>query len=204
MFLFFGLTSLVYIFPFSFVDAAKLESGVTIKNPELDLTQTEMICDDMIDNDSDGKIDANDEDCAAAPAAPTTGTCGLQIVSGVPINYGVINVGQASGEKIVSIKNEGTPQTPAKIMIKGGDWIGAEEMGNPIIFPSAITHVAIAPNLDYDNKEPLSSAGWELGQISGGESVPVYFQMKPVGAIEAKNNMFIGSLHQDVTIDLLC
>ena len=105
IFLFFGFAFLVYLFPFIFVEGAKLESGVTIKAPST--TETEKICDDTIDNDNDGKIDANDEDCAAAPAGPTAGTCGLQIESGVPINYGQLNPGQDSAEQKVAIKNVG-------------------------------------------------------------------------------------------------
>lgn len=198
------LTGFVFVFslfPFAYVDAAKFQSGVTINAPST--TETEKICDDTMDNDNDGDIDADDADCAAAPAGPTAGTCGLQIVSGVPINYGQLTVGQDSTEQIVSVKNEGTSQTPAKIMIKAGDWI-SDATGNPIIFPTMITHVAIAPNLDYDDKKALSSNGWELGQISGGQSIPIYFQMKPGGAFDASLNSFTGSLHQDVTIDLLC
>jgi hypothetical protein len=192
---------MAYLSTFIFVDAAKLESGVTINAPST--TETEKICDDTIDNDNDGDIDADDADCVLATTPPPAGTCGLSIVSGVPINYGQLNLGQDSAEQIVSVKNEGTSQTPAKIMIKAGDWI-SDATGNPIIFPTMITHVAIAPNLDYDDKKALSSNGWELGQISGGQSIPIYFQMKPGGAFDASLNSFTGSLHQDVTIDLLC
>jgi hypothetical protein len=202
IFLLLGLTSLVYVFPFAFVDAAKLQSGVTINAPAT--TETEKICNDTIDNDNDGKIDANDGDCAAAPAGPTAGTCGLQIVDGVPINYGQLTPAQDSTEQKVTIKNEGTSQTPAKIMIKGGDWISDAEADpdpaliNPAISGPEITHVAIAPNLDWSNKKALSLGGWELGQISAGQTIPIYFQFKvPINAPS-------GSFHQDVTIDLLC
>jgi hypothetical protein len=201
IFLFFGLTSLVYVFPFAFVDAAKFQSGVTIKEaaPPTNETAppTNEICNNGIDDDGNGAID--EVTCLPPPA----GTCGLSIVSGVPINYGQLNLGQDSAEQEVTVTNEGTSQTPAKIMIKAGDWI-SDAAGNPIIFPTMITHVAIAPNLDYDDKKALSSNGWELGQISGGQSIPVYFQMKPGGAFDASLNSFTGSLHQDVTIDLLC
>jgi hypothetical protein len=132
------------------------------------------------------------------------GTCGLQIVSGVPINYGQLNPAQDSAEQKVTIKNEGTSQTPAKIMIKAGDWIfdaepGTDpEMANPSISGPEVTHVAIAPNLNWGTKNALSLAGWELGQLTGGQSLPVYFQFK------TWVNAPSGSFHQDVTIDLLC
>lgn len=54
IFLFFGFAFLVYLFPVIFVEGAKLESGVTITAPTT--TETEKICDDMIDNDNDGGI----------------------------------------------------------------------------------------------------------------------------------------------------
>jgi hypothetical protein len=157
------------------------------------------ICANSMDDDGDGIADEPEPDCTP-PAVATGGTCGLQILSGVPINYGQLNAGQPSADQVVQIKNEGTSQTPAKIMIKGDDWIG--EPGPPPTpagpnFGAEATHVAIAPNLDWGTKNALSRNGWELGQLTGGQSLPVYFQFKvPVG--------IVGAYHQDVTIDLLC
>jgi len=217
IFLFFGFAFLVYLFPVIFVEGAKLQSGVTINAPST--TETEKICDDTIDNDNDGKIDANDEDCAAAPAGPTAETCGLQIVSGVPINYGQLNPGQVSAEKKVVLKNEGTSQTPAKIMIKGGNWI-SDAAPNPTISGPEITRVGGQPATGdysyYSAKFPLSGnglqlsqwKGWELMQISGGQSIPVYFQFRPwtllPGLLGTHYSFPSGSFHQEVTIDLLC
>ena len=197
IFLFFGLAFLVYLFPFIFVEAAKLESGVTIKEaaPPTNETAppTNEICNNGIDDNGNG---ATDEDCAAAPAGPTAETCGLQIVSGFPINYGQLNPDQDSAEQKVTIKNEGTSGTAAKLMIKGGNWIG-DAAPNPTISGPEVTRVAIAP-VDFNNKKSLSLAGWELGQIAGGQSIPVYFQF--LTWVNAPS----GSFHQDVTIDLLC
>ena len=195
------LTGFVFVFslfPFAYVDGAKFQSGVTVTAP----TTTPPPAGTCPDTNGDGIPDMTGGVCTS-PTAPTAGTCGLQIVSGVPINYGQLNLDQESAEQKVTIKNEGTSQTPAKIMIKGGDWV-SDAAGSPTIFPSMNTHVAIAPNLDWGTKKPLSSAGWELGGMSGGQSIPVYFQMKPGGATLASLNSFTGSLHQDVTIDLLC
>ena len=193
-----GFVFVLSLFPFAYVDAAKFQSGVTITAP----TTTPPPAGTCADSNNDG-VDDNTGAVCGSQTAPTAGTCGLQIVSGVPINYGQINPDQESAEQKVTIKNEGTSQTPAKIMIKGGDWV-SDAAGNPTIFPSMNTHVAIAPNLEWGTKKPLSSAGWELGGMSGGQSIPVYFQMKPGGATLATLNSFTGSLHQDVTIDLLC
>jgi hypothetical protein len=216
IFLFFGLTFLVCLLPFIFVDAAKVESGVTIKtpsttepemicDPELrppcrlltntsSTTEPDEICDDTIDNDNDGKIDADDEDCAAAPTGPAAGTCELQIVSGVPINYGQFSFGQEgffSAPQKVTIKNVGTAS--AKIMIKGGNWI-SDAAGNTIRGPPEVTWVSF---MVLASSKPLTSNERELGQLFGGQSLPAYFKIYLSG-------WPAGSYHQEVTIDLIC
>ena len=192
-----GLIFVLSLLPFSYVDAAKFESGVTITNPGA-TTPPAGTCPGP-DENGDGVDDMTGEPCPA-PTGPAAGTCGLVIESGVPINYGQLNLGQDSAEQEVTVKNEGTSQTPAKIMIKGGVWNNDAEADPALAAISGpeITHVAIAPNLDWSNKKALSLGGWELGQISGGQLIPIYFQFKvPINAPS-------GSFHQDVTIDLLC
>ena len=73
-------------------------------------------------------------------------------------------------------------------MIKGGDWI-SDAAGNPTIFWTREHSCRYRPKVDLGNKKSLSSAGWELGQISGGQSIPVYFQMKPGGATLASHSL---------------
>jgi hypothetical protein len=225
----FGFAFLVYILPFIFVDAAKLESGVTINAPAT--TETEKICDDSIDNDIDGKIDANDQDCAPSSAVPAVEicgngrddnkngkideagcvlvrfTCGLQILSGVPISYGQVTIGQDSAEQKVTIKNVGT--ATATIMVKGGDWyiFDLDPEANiryTSVFGPEGTHVATTANLDYNNKKPLSDSGLKLGQIDGGQSIPVYFQLRvPTVWFDNYFTPPMG-VQQEVSIDLLC
>jgi hypothetical protein len=205
--LLFGLVFLVYLFPFIFVEAAKVESGVTIKAPST--TETEKICDDTIDNDNDGKIDADDGDCGNAPATPMVGTCGAQIFSGVPINYGQLNPGAYSANQVVTIRNDANSD-PAKVIIKGGDWIG-DSAPNPIISGPEMTHVALPPNnpnepdlpigigiATWEQKVALKSSGLELGYILPGADLSIIFQIKiPTSGIS-------GSFHQEITIDLVC
>ena len=186
-----GLVFVLSLFPFTYVNGAKFQSGVTVTAP----TTTPPPAGTCPDANGDGLNDATLATCVS-PAGPAAGTCGLQIVSGVPINYGQLTAGQTSAEKQVMIKNEGTSQTPAKLMIKGGNWIG-DAAPNPTISGPEVTRVAIAP-VDFNNKKSLSLAGWELGQIAGGQSIPVYFQF--LTWVNAPS----GSFHQDVTIDLLC
>ena len=200
IFLFFGLLSLIYVFPFIFVEAAKLESGVTIKEaaPPTNETAppTNEICNNGIDDNGNGATD--EVTCLPPPA----GTCGLQIVSGVPINYGQLTAGQTSADKQVIVKNEGTsPVGFAKIMVKGGNWI-SDAAPNPTISGPEITRVALAP-IDFNSKESLSLAGSELSNLPSGSSIPIYFQFR--AWVNGLSGSFpSGSFHQEVTIDLLC
>lgn len=186
-----GLLFVLSLFPFSFVDAEKIQSGVTITSPGA-TTPPPGTCPD---GNNDGVNDATGLPCTTS-TGPTTGTCGLQIVSGAPINYGQLAAGQPSAEKQVMIKNTGTSQTPAKFTIKGGNWI-SDAAPNPTISGPEVTRAAIAP-VDFNNKKSLTTTGWELGQLTGGQTIPVYFQFL------AWANAPSGSFHQDVTIDLLC
>lgn len=198
IFLLFGLAFLMCLFPVIFVEAAKLESGVTITAPAT--IETEKICDDTMDNDNDGKIDAADEDCDV-PAGSTAGNCPLQIVSGVPINYGQVNMGWLSAEQNITIKNEGISGTAAKIMIKGGNWYSVGPLPSFMSGPQ-VTRVAIDANLNYYQKKSLSGGGLELGQIVGGQSIPVYFQLEaPAPKLVGKNSE---SLFQNVLLELIC
>jgi hypothetical protein len=187
IFLLFGFTSLVYLFPIISTDATKHERGLTINaSSTTSRTETEKIC-------NDGKIGLNEQDCASAPTSPTGGTCGLKILSGVPIDYGPLNPGQKSLEEKVKISNQGTAK--AKIMISAGDWIGdASLMSGP-----EITHVALTKNIPWDNKLTLKSNAFELGELAARQSAQILFQLKVPRAFSDS-----GSFHQDVTIDLIC
>jgi hypothetical protein len=172
---------------------AKFRSEVTIKGN----TQNN----NCLDADQNGLDDTAGTVCGAQDnlEAPRMGTCGLSIVSGVPVNYGELTPGQDSAERSVTFQNDGNSQTPAKVMIKGGDWISDELVGDQkqVISGPEVTRFSISPS-NYDSKAPVSKDARELSQIFGGESSQVFLQFK------AWNNPPIGSFHQDVTIDLLC
>jgi hypothetical protein len=197
IFLFFGLVSLIYVFPFVFVEAAKLESGVTINAPST--TETEKICDDTIDNDNDGKIDAADEDCAGEPAGQATATCGLQI-SGVPINYGPLSPGGYSATKIVKVAHPGSPPI-TRIVINGGNWISDSDPKSTLSGPQ-MTHVYSYPAYSvpsmppWEQKQELTSSGLVFIYNPYLAYLPIYFQIK------VPSNATSGSFHQE--IDIVC
>jgi hypothetical protein len=146
-----------------------------------------------MDNDNDGDIDADDADCVAAPAGPATENCGLKIESAVPINYGQLNPGQESQEQSVVVKNFGF--VTAKIMVKGGDWI-SDAAGSPTVSGPEITYVSINPAAG--TWTALKSNEFQLGGLPGQNRAEIWYQLKvpPSG--------FSGSLHQELSIDLIC
>lgn len=165
--LFFGLTFLVYLFPFAFVDAAKVQSGVTINAPSTNET---------------------------APAGPAAGTCGLQIMTGAPINYGQLNVGQVSNEQKVTIKNVGT--ATAKVMVKASDWTGGSPPNDRYV--AEITSVAVTPGMEFGKKFALhSSEATALGDLGPGQEGDSFW------SVYADPHL-TGSPHQEVTLDLTC
>jgi hypothetical protein len=172
---------------------AKFRSEVTIK----DNTQNN----NCLDADQNGLDDITSTVCGAQYdlEAPTMGTCGLSIVSGVPVNYGELTPGQDSAERAVTFQNDGNSKTPAKVMIRGGDWVADELVGgqNQVISGPEVTRFSSSVG-NYNGKSPVSKDAKEFSQISGGESSQVFLQFK------AWDNPPIGSFHQDVTIDVLC
>ncbi|TLX88931.1 MAG: hypothetical protein E6K94_11455 [Thaumarchaeota archaeon] len=185
--LFFELAFLVYLFPFVFVEAAKFQSGVTINQGAPPAATT------CVDNNHDGFDDSNPS--VMCGQAGQTQTCGLEIVSGVPINYGQLNLAQDSADQQVTLKNDGT--VTANVMVKGGSWI-SDAAGNPAMSGPEITHVSVNPNTAWAIKKPLGTNELQLGQLSSQQTKPVFFQLK----VPASG--FSGSLQQEVTIDLIC
>jgi hypothetical protein len=131
----------------------------------------------------------------AAPPQPVIGTCGLEIISGVPINYGQLNIGQLSAEQKITYKNAGN--ATAQIMVKASDWIGGTS-ANPIKMGVAeITRVAETPGKDFGNKLPLRTYEIMLGELGPGQTGQSYWSLYA-------DNGLSGSPHQDVTLDLTC
>lgn len=184
-----GLFFVLSLFPFSYVNAEKIQSGVTITTPGT-TTPPAGTCPD---GNNDGVNDMTGAPCTA-PAGPTAGTCGLQIVSGAPINYGQLTVGQVSNEQKVVIKNVGT--APAKVMVKASDWIGGIPPNDTYI--AEITRVAVTPGMEFGKKFPLHTAeATILGDLGPGQTGESFWSMY------ADSNLS-GSPKQEVTIDLTC
>ncbi len=86
-------------------------------------------------------------------------------------------------------------------MLKGGDWI-SDAPGNPTISGPEITHFDVGPGGKYSGqKHNLTKTGLDFAgtsMYSKDELRYFYFQFK----VPASG--FCGSIHHDITIDLLC
>jgi hypothetical protein len=200
--LFFVLSSLVSLFPIFIAHAAKFQSGVTIIPPA---NPTGGLPTNQSANPTGGNPPTN------PVTNPPVATCGLQILSGVPINYGQLNLGQVAGlgyvrsaEQQVTYTNIGNAS--AHVSVKGGNWIGGTT-ANPQTFPPEWTHVADKPNVDWQNKMALKSSEISLGQeqLTPGTTGQSYWQLQvPTNPAISGSTDISGSLHQEVTLDLIC
>lgn len=122
------------------------------------------------------------------------GTCGLQIMTGAPINYGQLNVGQVSNEQKVTIKNVGT--ATAKVIVKASNWVGGIPPNDT--YNAEITRVALIPGKEFGTKFPLhSSEATALGDLGPGQEGDSFWSV-------FADPHLSGSPHQEVTLDLTC
>jgi hypothetical protein len=214
--LFIVLSSLVFLFPIFIAHAAQFQSGVTINPlPPASTSPPPPPCNPqpcIPGTSPTNPITNPTTNGTTTPTAnPPVATCGLQILSGVPINYGQLNLGQVAGlgyvrsaEQQVTYTNIGNAS--AHVSVKGGNWIGGTT-ANPQTFPPEWTHVADKPNVDWQNKMALKSSEISLGQeqLTPGTTGQSYWQLQvPTNPAISGSTDISGSLHQEVTLDLIC
>jgi hypothetical protein len=115
-------------------------------------------------------------------------------MTGAPINYGQLNVGQVSNEQKVTIKNVGT--ATAKVMVKASNWVGGTPPNDT--YNAEITRVALTPGKEFGTKFPLhSSEATALGDLGPGQEGDSFWSVYADAHLS-------GSPHQEVTLDLTC
>lgn len=180
--LFFGFSFLVCVFTFTYVSAAKLESGVTINPPS-----TTEPCGPQI---------LNQVQCmkSSVETIIQKEKCPLEIVMGVPVNYGQIAPGNKSLGQMVVIKNAGI--SGANVMIWATDWV-SDVAGNSNVFGADITRV----DLHYPgDRFPLQPSGKQMLLIGIGpqETKQLWFRLY------VPPNAAPGSYLQEVTLEPKC
>jgi hypothetical protein len=129
-------------------------------------------------------------------------TCGLELLSGVPINYGQLTA-QAGSNYVMSadqkVTYSNTGNASAQVMVKGGNWTGGSAANPHTFFGPGWTHVTSNPNVDWLGKRRLRDTEIPLGGLGPGQTGQSYWQVRI-----PTNTGINGSLHQEVTIDLSC
>ena len=135
-------------------------------------------------------------------SAPPIATCGLELLSGVPINYGQLTA-QAGSNYVMSadqkVTYSNTGNASAQVMVKGGNWTGGSAANPHTFFGPGWTHVTSNPNVDWLGKRRLRDTEIPLGGLGPGQTGQSYWQVRI-----PTNTGINGSLHQEVTIDLNC
>ena len=125
-------------------------------------------------------------------------TCGLNFVSGNPINYGSLSIGQVSSEQTLVIDNTGTAQ--GSLSVSGTNWLS----GATTIMNVGATQWATTPGVPYGSapKLPLTTTGASVGIINPTTNLPVYWQLR--ADLVAGQTGFTGSATQTITFTSAC
>ena len=124
-------------------------------------------------------------------------TCGLNFVSGSPINYGSLSAGEVSADQTLVIDNTGNAQ--GALSVSGTNWLdggGAQVMG------VGATHYTTVPNTQYGSKTALTTAPVSAGIINPTTNLSVLWQLR--ADLIAGQAGFTGSTTQTVTLTTSC
>jgi hypothetical protein len=134
----------------------------------------------------------------------TTPTCGLQVVSGSPINYGQLATANSiSAEKSVRVQNTGT--SPGSLTALGTQWTSPTAPAPGVVMNVGTTHAATSANVAYASKVPLATTAVTLipsaPGIAAGASVDTFWQVQFVSSAGAA---FTGTASQTLTLSSSC
>ena len=131
-------------------------------------------------------------------------TCGLQIVSGSPINYGQLATANTiSTDKTLRVQNTGT--SPAtSLTALGTNWVNPSVAGAAVMDVKT-THVSSVSNLAYATKAPLGPTPVNI--LPGGQSLPGGVTLDTFWQVQfllLPNVQFAGTASQTVTLATTC
>ena len=141
---------------------------------------------------------ANAETATGQVTIVAAQTCGLAFVSGNPINYGSLAIGQVSSEQTLVIDNTGTGT--GALSVSGTNWLA----GATTVMNVGATQYAPTPGVAYGvvPKLPLTTAGASIGNISPTTNMNLYWQLR--ADLVAGQTSFAGSATQTVTFTSAC
>ena len=121
-------------------------------------------------------------------------TCGINVVSGAPINYGSLTSGSISTEQTVVLQNTGT--TSGTLVVHGADWLDGSSASQMTV---GNTKFSTASGT-YASKTALTAVDQTVGTINPTPNLSTFWQLQanPI------SSSFTGSLTQTVTFSNSC
>ena len=122
------------------------------------------------------------------------GSCGINVVSGAPINYGSLTSGSISTEQTVVLQNTGT--TSGTLVVHGADWLDDSSTSQILV---GNTKFSTASGT-YASKTALTTVDQTVGTINPSPNLSTFWQLQanPI------SSSFTGSLTQTMTFSNSC
>ena len=121
-------------------------------------------------------------------------TCGLNAVSGAPINYGSLTSGSISTEQTVVLQNTGT--TSGTLVVHGADWLDGSSTSQILV---GNTKFSTASGT-YASKTALTTVDQTVGTINPTPNLSTFWQVQ----VNLISSSFSGSLTQTMTFSNSC
>ena len=121
-------------------------------------------------------------------------TCGINVVSGAPINYGSLIPGSISTEQTVVLQNTGT--TSGTLAVHGTDWLDGSSTSQITV---GNTKFSTASGT-YASKTALSTVDQTVGTINPTPNLSTFWQVQ----VNLISSSFTGSLTQTTTFSNSC
>jgi len=121
-------------------------------------------------------------------------TCGINVVSGAPINYGSLTPGAISTEQTVVLQNTGT--TSGTLVVHGADWLDGSSTSQILVGNTKFS----TGTGTYASKTALTTSDQTVGTINPTPNLSTFWQLQA----NLLSSSFSGSLTQTVTFSNSC
>jgi secreted PhoX family phosphatase len=123
-----------------------------------------------------------------------SGTCGINVVSGTPLNYGSVISGSVSTEQTVVLQNTGT--VPGTLAVHGTDWLDGSSTSQMLVGSTKFS----ATTGTYLSKTALTTGDLPVGTILPTPNLSTFWQVQATPI----SPTFGGTLTQTVTFSNSC
>ncbi|OLE44333.1 MAG: hypothetical protein AUF73_01440 [Thaumarchaeota archaeon 13_1_20CM_2_39_11] len=123
------------------------------------------------------------------------GSCGINVVSGAPINYGSLIAGSISTEQTVVLQNTGT--VSGTLAVHGTDWLDGSSTSQMTV---GNTKFSTSAGITYASKTALTTSDQTVGTINPSPNLSTFWQVQ----VNLISSSFTGSLTQTTTFSNSC